>query len=159
MLNRILCHHSSPDHCFSLRFFHRDVSICSRCLGLYLPVLFWLFFFIRFPVRLSPAFEKSLILFLFLPVFLDWALTGIRVIRSSNYVRLATGCIASPALARYSLLWADFVKNREVIVSATVLYLVAVFLVLVIMRQERRIDILFHPGGDTNRDKEFRGNG
>lgn len=143
IINYIFGHHtlSNSDHCLIINISGNPVHICSRCLGLYPFAFLALFVFLKFNIRFSGSWEKNLILYLILPVYIDWALTSLRIIKSNNLIRFSTGLIASFGLARW---WFIYLKgiHLEVFYYVTKIYLIAIGCILIfLIFRDRHSDI------------------
>jgi len=87
--------HQIDNRC--LVVFGKPMLICSRCAGIY-SGSFLLFLLITLFEKLRLFLDKmnySLILFFSLPIIIDWSLSFIFKIESTNFVRFFTGIIFS----------------------------------------------------------------
>jgi len=128
--NKILCHHPAEklDHCIRFIFFKKEIYLCARCLGLYPFAIIWLFISLKFKIKFNYDFEKRFILYLLFPAFLDWALSGLNVIKSNNKLRFLSGFIASFALSRWWFLWIEHYFIDIVIYIAKV-YIIGIIVI------------------------------
>ena len=110
ILNKIFCHKNFKhyDHCIKVSIASKEIFFCSRCLGLYPFAIFFLIISVKYNFRLSYPLEKKLIFYTLLPLFIDWSLTCLQIIKSSNVIRFSTGFLASLGLSRW---WYLYVKK------------------------------------------------
>jgi uncharacterized membrane protein len=105
--------HQLPER--SLSCFGHPLSVCSRCLGIYLGVLGGL---LLYPLirgwRQVRVPEKWIFFLLSAPIFLDTAANFIKLWQSPNAVRLATGLLWGVLLPFYFITGAvDFLRQRR----------------------------------------------
>ena len=138
IINKILCHHNidEQNHCIQLNIFSKKIYICSRCLGLYPFAILWLVFSFMYNIKLPYKLENYLILYLLLPCFLDWTLTGLNIIKSNNLVRFFAGFIASFGLSRW---WFLFINKyyMSFVWRIFFIYLAAVSIIFFLIYKQR----------------------
>lgn len=107
IINKILCHKNveKQHHCIKITLFSKQIFLCSRCLGLYPFAILFLILSLKYKIKFNHSFEKNLIFYSFLPLFIDWSLTSLNIIKSNNLIRFSTGLIASCGLARWWYLY------------------------------------------------------
>jgi uncharacterized membrane protein len=106
--------HQVPDR--SLSCFGHPLSVCARCLGIYSGMLFGLVLypFIR-GYRQVRAPENKVFFVFSAPIVLDTAANFIRLWRSPNAVRLATGLLWGTLLPYYLITGlVDFLRQRRI---------------------------------------------
>lgn len=130
LLNIIFGHHTKANqsHCIQISLGNKVFHICSRCLGLYPFALLWFIFSLKYNLRFCESLEKIFLYYFFLPLFLDWTLTGLNFIHSNNKIRFITGFLASFSLARFWYLWI-FPYNITLIFNCSVVYLISLLIV------------------------------
>lgn len=140
ILTRILCHHFKDEqaHCIGIPLFNKKIYFCSRCLGLYPFSIIGLVLSLKYNIRLSGIMENNIIHFLFLPAFLDWALSGLKIIKSNNIIRFFTGFIASFALSR---VWFLLIRRDypDILLKNLLIYITAVIIILAIIYKKRSL--------------------
>ncbi len=140
ILNKILCHHKTDEqaHCIQLNILSKKICICSRCVGLYPFAILWLILSLKYNIRLSCKLEKYLVLYLLLPAFLDWTLTGLSIIKSSNRIRFFTGFIASFGLSRW---WFLFIGKYylDVVWRMLFIYSIAIIVIFFFIYKQRSL--------------------
>ncbi len=138
IINKIFCHHTKENwnHCIKINLLGKSIFICSRCLGLYPFALIWLVINLKFKIKFSYNFEKNFILYLLFPAFIEWALSGLKVIKSSNKVRFFSGLIASFALSRWWFLWIEqyFLNIFFTVAKIYIIAIVVVFSLILWIR-------------------------
>jgi len=117
----ILSHHRLEDHwkCFSVL----GQPVCSRCLGIYLGIFFGLgIYFFQF----LSEFYYLMILFLPLPMLINWFLTTTGKTKSSNLNRAGTGFLCGTAYSLGVIHFFAFFPNIQVVFIGLVYGLLAI---------------------------------
>ena len=98
---KLLCHQQPERSYFILG---KQMTVCARCLGVYLGVLVGL---VIYPFSKSLNNTKlppiRMLAWFFMPIIIDGLFQSFHVYNSGNYIRTATGLIATAPLAFYAV--------------------------------------------------------
>ena len=101
-----------------------------------LGIPIWLFVACIYSIKFSLHVEEKIMIYFFLPAFLDWALSGLKIFHSNNTIRFFSGVVASIALSRWWYLAINKIYFYIVLKTALIYFIAIIIMFIFIYKQK-----------------------
>jgi uncharacterized membrane protein len=111
----LFSHHEKNEYykCFLFNIKNKKIAFCSRCLGIYLGIIFGLLLFNI--INLNKHILHLILIFFPFFTLMDWSLTTFTKFKSNNIIRVTTGFFLGIAYIFSIFLFFSFFPNYYVI--------------------------------------------